>query len=424
MSALSERWQDNPVWLTLAQPNYRDFAVGNIPNLLGLWVQRTTVSWLAWELTHSGFWLGVASMAELAPSLLLAPLAGALADRYSRLRILRIVQSIVVMQALLLAGLLFADVLTLWSLLLVVFSHGVVVSFSQPARMALVPTLTAREHLTTAVSLNATIFNLARFLGPMLAGVGLVWGEPAWLLTGSAIAYAWFWHILWRLQLTEEHLATQSTGTALPQVWEELRQSIVDGLRYSCGHPLLAPWLVTFLALCVGGRQIAELLPGVSDLLFAQGAEGLALLSSGLGLGAVIGSIWMSQQRHADLPRVYRFSALGLLLALGLLVWSPSFWLALPCAVLVGATLMTGGIATQTTLQLEVEPALRGRMLSLYGVIIRGGPAVGALLIGTAADFVGLLWPVTIALLVAAGVLWWKLPRAPVSVSAPVSSNL
>lgn len=88
--ALIERWQKNPIHQALVQHPYREYVLSNIPNLLGLWIQRTTVSWLTWEMTHSGFWLGAISMAELAPSLLLAPIAGVFADRYSRIKVLRI----------------------------------------------------------------------------------------------------------------------------------------------------------------------------------------------------------------------------------------------------------------------------------------------------------------------------------------------
>jgi MFS family permease len=412
--ALIERWQKNPIHQALAQHPYREYALSNIPNLLGLWIQRTTVGWLTWEMTHSGFWLGAISMAELAPSLLLAPIAGVFADRYSRIKVLRITQGLIFLQALLFCLLLLNELLTIPALLGLVLIQGVVTSFAQPSRMALVSSMVPRQHLTSAVSLNAIIFNLARFLGPMLAGAGLVWLSPTILLGFSATGYCWFWGVLWYLKIQEEHVEqvrqTAPTG---------LIQSIRAGLHYARQHPLLGPWLAIFIILCLGVRQLAELLPGVSDLLFHQGVEGLALLSSGLGLGAVAGSLWMSQQPHEALPRIFRFSAWGLCLLLAILSWSPSFVLAVIVVAGCGLLLMVSGISTQTMLQLEVESQFRGRLLSLYGLVLRGGPAIGALLVGTTADWIGLEWPLTIAAALTGLVLWRMQAQIPNDTTQP-----
>ena len=168
-------------------------------------------------------------------------------------------------------------------------------------------------------------------------------------------------------------------------------------MHYARQHPLLGPWLAIFIILCLGVRQLAELLPGVSDLLFHQGVEGLALLSSELGLGAVAGSLWMSQQPHEALPRIFCFSAWGLYLLLAILSWSPSFVLAVIVVAGCSLLLMVSGISIQIMLKLEVESQFRGRLLILYGLVLREGPAIGALLVGTTADWSGLEWPLTTA---------------------------
>ena len=412
--ALIERWQKNPIYQALAQHPYREYVLSNIPNLLGLWIQRTTVGWLTWEMTHSGFWLGAISMAELAPSLLLTPVAGVFADRYSRIKLLRITQGLIFLQALLFCILLLNDLLTLPVLIGLVVIQGLVTSFAQPSRMALISSMVPRQHLTSAISLNAIIFNLARFLGPILAGAGLVWLNPTILLGCSATGYCWFWGILWYLKIQEKHVeqVRQTAPTSLIQ-------SIRAGLHYACQHPLLGPWLAVFVVLCLGVRQLAELLPGVSDLLFYQGVEGLAMLSSGLGLGAVTGSIWMSQQPYEALPRIFRFSTWGLCLLLAILSWSPSFVLAVVVVAGCGLLLMVSGISTQTMLQLEVESQFRGRLLGLYGLVLRGGPAIGALLVGTTADWIGLEWSLTIAAALTSLVLWRMFAQIPNNTAQP-----
>ena len=353
-------------------------------------------------------------MAELAPSLLLTPVAGVFADRYSRIKLLRITQGLIFLQALLFCILLLNDLLTLPVLIGLVVIQGLVTSFAQPSRMALISSMVPRQHLTSAISLNAIIFNLARFLGPILAGAGLVWLNPTILLGCSATGYCWFWGILWYLKIQEKHVeqVRQTTPTSLIQ-------SIRTGLHYARQHPLLGPWLAVFVVLCLGVRQLAELLPGVSDLLFYKGIEGLAMLSSGLGLGAVTGSIWMSQQPYEALPRIFRFSTWGLCLLLAILSWSPSFVLAVVVVAGCGLLLMVSGISTQTMLQLEVESQFRGRLLGLYGLVLRGGPAIGALLVGTTADWIGLEWSLTIAAALTSSVLWHMFAQIPNNTAQP-----
>ena len=152
------------------------------------------------------------------------------------------------------------------------------------------------QQLTSAVSLNTIIFNLARCLEPLLAGARLARLNPTILLGFSSTGYCWFWGVLWYLKIQEEHVeqVRQTAPTSLIQ-------SICTGLDYTHQHTLRGPWLAVFVILCLGIRQLAELLPGVSDLLFHQGVGGLALLSSGLRRVDLTGSIWMSQQPHEAL---------------------------------------------------------------------------------------------------------------------------
>jgi hypothetical protein len=177
-----------------------------------------------------------------------------------------------------------------------------VTSFAQPSRIALISSIVPAQQLTSAVSLNTIIFNLARFLEPLLAGAGLARLNPTILLGFSSTGYCWFWGVLWYLKIQEEHVeqVRQTAPTSLIQ-------SICTGLDYTHQHTLRGPWLAVFVILCLGIRQLAELLPGVSDLLFHQGVGGLALLSSGLRRVDLTGSIWMSQQPHEALLKFSNF---------------------------------------------------------------------------------------------------------------------
>jgi hypothetical protein len=159
------------VVLALAHRNYRIYAGGNAVSLVGIWMQRVAVGWLAWTLTHSGTWLGVMSMAEFFPVVFLSPLAGALADRRDRVGIIRVTQIAGSVEATLLAVLVYTHWITIELLLALTLLLGVFNAMAQPSRLALIPTLVDRAALPSALAINAIIFNSARFLGPAVAGV-------------------------------------------------------------------------------------------------------------------------------------------------------------------------------------------------------------------------------------------------------------
>ena len=157
--------------LAFAHRNYRVYASGNAVSLVGIWMQRVSVGWLAWTLTHSGAWLGIMSMAEFFPVVFLSPLAGVLADRRDRVRIIRVTQIAGSVEAILLAVLVYTGAISIWLLFALTFLLGVFNAMAQPARLALIPTLVDRPALASALAVNAIIFNAARFVGPAVAGI-------------------------------------------------------------------------------------------------------------------------------------------------------------------------------------------------------------------------------------------------------------
>jgi len=154
-----------------AHRNYRVYVAGNSVSLIGWWLERVAVGWLAWTLTHSGTWLGLIALADFLPVLFLSPFAGVLADRRDRVGTIRITQWVGCAQATLLAVLVTIDAMTIELLLTLVLLLGIASGFSQPSRLALIPTLVNRESLPSALAINSVVFNLARFIGPALAGV-------------------------------------------------------------------------------------------------------------------------------------------------------------------------------------------------------------------------------------------------------------
>ena len=392
---------------TLEHRNYRIYAAGNSVSLIGTWIQRIAVGWLTWQLTESGAWLGVVAFADLFPSVLIGPFGGAIADRISRLRIIAIAQTLAMIQAFALFALTASGLITIEILTALVLAQGIVVAFNQPARLALVPSLVPRADLATAVAINAIIFNLARFIGPAVAGLLIVTSGVAAAFAANTISFLAFLVALSQMKLDWARPEAAGLGAR-----RSLFGDVADGLSYTARHPGIGPMLalLTVLSICV--RPFVELLPGFIADVFGRGAEGLAILSSTMGVAAVISGLWLAQRGTTHgLATLVIAAVLGFAGAILGFVATDLFWVALPCVAIAGICMVIGGVGAQTLLQLSVDGAMRGRVMSLYGIIFRGGPAAGALIMGVISEATGLRWPLAAGVLITALVWAWTWRR-------------
>jgi len=387
---------------TLAHRNFGIYVAGSTVSLIGTWMQRIGVGWLAWELSHSGAILGLVAFADLFPTIVIGPFGGALADRFDRLRVMRIAQSLVMLQALSLFALTVSGLITVELLIGLVLLGGLVDGLNQPARLALAPSLVPRSDLATAVAINSIAFNLARFLGPALAGLVIVWWGVSTVFALNALTFVAFLFALARVRL--QPLALEGQGR------RSMLRAIADGVRYTGRHAGIGPLLLLHAILAVSARPFFELLPGFASDVFGRGASGLAMLGSAVGIGAVVGGLWLAQ-RHEESRLTNVALGSSFLVTLSVLTFSLTTWFsaALVAVTLAGFGMVVAGVGTQTLIQTSVDEAMRGRVLSLFGLIFRGGPAVGALLMGAASEFVGLQVPVaagTIIGLIASILIW------------------
>ncbi len=385
----------------LGSRNYRNYTIGNAVSLCGTWMQRVAVGWLAWQLTHSGTWLGIISTADLIAIALLGPIAGALADRVERLRVARLVQLAAAGQGLLLAALSISNLVTIGVLFALALLQGFINAVDGPTRLALVPTLVDRPGLSSALAINSIVFNLARFVGPVGAGLAIDHGGVALAFALNAASYLWFFAALMTVRLAHaEPLAAQ----------RGLLSATVEGVGYALRHRGLGPVLLLLLVSALGLRGAMELLPGFADAVFGRGAQGLAWLTAVTGLGAMAGGLWMIRRGGRGLVGLLVLHLLGSAVAIAGFAATHLFWLGLLCLFAAGFAMVVTGVSGQTLLQGAVDPAMRGRVMSLYGVIFRGGPALGALVMGLFSAHVGLQAPVIgAALFTACYWLWAKL---------------
>ncbi len=354
--------------------NYKMYAVGNAVSLVGIWMQRLAVGWLAWQLTHSTFWLGMIAAADLTATIVFSPLAGVLADRVDRMRLIQATQLATAMQAAVLAALTLSGAMTIALLFLLTLALGIANALNQPARLALVPSLVDQASLPAANAVSALAFNLARFLGPALAGAVINTAGVGAAFALNALGCLVFVATLQQVRLAPR--ASRREGAVL--------EAALAGYSYALRHPGIGRIIAVFTVTALSIRGFNELFPGFVDTVFARGPAGLAGLTAMIGLGALGGGLFMVRRSGvAGLTRLFMaHSALAAAAVLGFAA-TTSYWLALLCVLVWGFAVATTGIGAQTLIQSAVDPAMRGRVLGLYGMLFRGGVALNAVLMGS-----------------------------------------
>lgn len=381
------------------------FFGGSLLAWTGLWMQRIAVGWLAWDLSGSAFWLGVVAFADLFPAVVASPIAGAIADRMDRVRLTIAVQSVIVAQALLLAALTASGAISIPRLIALEFVLGVAQSFAQPARQSLLPGLVPREDLAGAVALNSLTFNVARFTGPACAGLMIVEASIALPIAANGLFYLIATASLLLLRVE----AADRVGHAPSR---SILGETMEGFRYAARHPGIGRIMAYAGVMGVLTRPFLELMPAFADGLFQRGAEGLAMLTSTTGLGALAaGLVFVLRGGIRGLTLISLVA--GLCMALGGLVMAATdlFALGLLGAAAAAAAQVVHGIAVQTLAQTASDRAMRGRVMSIWGLIVRACPAIGAIALGALAESIGLREAVLLFVALSLPVFLWGMRR-------------
>ncbi|MDH3239086.1 MAG: MFS transporter [Alphaproteobacteria bacterium] len=367
--------------------NYRLYVYGNLASTTGNWVQRVAMGWLTWELTHSGAWLGIIAFADLFPTFAIGLFAGAVADRMDALKMLRITQMFAILQALGLTAVTLTGHVTVEWLLFFALFRGIVIAFNRPPRMTLVYNIVGRQELSSAIAINSMIFNSTRFVGPMLGGgiVATLGAASAFAFNG--LSYAVFVAVLYVITITPTERPERKPTSIGAETWA--------GLRYAFGQEGILLGLIILLLTSLFVRPFTELLPGITSAVFDRGVNGYSVLLAFHGIGAMIGAFWLVQRGGAkEYAKVITGSLLVVSIALIVFATAGNFWVALPIMAITGAIFVILGVATQTLLQTTVATEFRGRVMAAYGIVARGAPSLGALIMGGLSEYLGLAAPV------------------------------
>jgi len=364
-----------------AHRDFRLFFAGQLVSLVGTWMQSVAQSWLVLELTNSPFKLGLIGTLQFGPVLFLSFFAGVLADRRPKRRLLIATQSVMCVQALLLAALVYSGHVQYWHVAVMASIYGVANTIDMPTRQAFIFEMVGRESLRSAIALNSAMFNGARVVGPALAGLVIArWGT----------ALAFFFNGLSFLAVIAALAALHAAGRPRASSGRAMRQEIAEGVRYALRTPRIALVMSLVMAVSAFLFNYNTLVPLLARDILRQDAHGFGLLMTALGGGAVAGAIVLASLGAERPPtQVLITAALTLGLATMLMASVPSFGVAVTLLVIMGFCGMLFMTGANTTVQLTVPDDLRGRVMSLHTLMFAGMTPVGAFLVGAITEAFG-----------------------------------
>jgi MFS family permease len=369
-------------WSAFRSRDFSLFWTAALVSNTGNWMQTITVPFVLDQMTHSTVWVGVGAFCSFFPSTVVGPLAGSLADRYSRRTVLMWAQAILMVSAFALWGTYAAGAATPWTILVCVIIGAIGAGITIASWQAFVTQLVPKESMLSAVRLNGMQFTGARAFGPALAGLVLAVLGPSTAFFFNAVTYLLVIGVLFVIAprpVASEH----GDGTVL----EHFR----EGWRYMRGRTALVLGVLGALVAALLGVSIVQLAEPFARNVLHEGAGAFGLLVGAYGVGAILGSFVMVGAGDAFRRSTLALVGFALFVAgevvLGL---APVYAVALVGLGAVGAAQVLSMVSCQTAIQVNVEEHFRGRVLSIYVMCFFAGTPVGALIGGIAADVVGL----------------------------------
>ncbi|MGB5106802.1 MAG: MFS transporter [Candidatus Zixiibacteriota bacterium] len=362
--------------------NYRLYFFGQAISITGTWMQSIALSWLIYRLTDSVFMLGLIGFVLHAPNFFFAPIAGVFADRTSRFKMFFTTQVLAMIQALTLATLVLTDTVQVWHIVALAGMLGVINSFDFPSRQSMVVLLVEdKNDLSNAIALNSSMVNLARVLGPSLAGVLIALIGEGWCFLLNGISYIAVLGCLSAMRLRPQE-ATKIIGN----VWGGFR----EGLSYAFNSPAIRAVLILLAFVSMVGMPYAALMPVFARDILHGDSRTLGFLMGATGLGAITAAIYLaSRQRVMGLEKMLAIASTCLGTGLIALSFIREFWIAMPFMYLIGIGMISQIAVSNTILQTLVDEDKRGRVISLYVAAHVGMLPFGNLITGTLASAIG-----------------------------------
>ena len=365
--------------------DYKLYWFGMCASTIGTWMQTVGQSWLVLELTDSPFLLGLESAVQYLPAVVLSLPAGCIADHVSKRRILVIAQSAMMICAFVLSALTYMGRVRFWHVAALSFISGCATAFDIPTRQSLMIQLVGREDLMSAISLNSALFNVARTVGPALAGLVLARysAATAFLLNGIS-----FLAIILALLMMRSPAVTMVHGQ--DEWYRRLRDDILEGVRFVASTPVALFVVVALFLVSVFAFNYQVLAPVIAKQVLGEGASGYGLLMSALGVGALVAALTMSYLSYrGPRPSMVMAGAFAAPLALTALGFASSLTTAMAFMAVYGWWMIAFVSHANSLLQYNTPDHLRGRVMGVYSVVLLGSAPAGAIYVGAVSGALG-----------------------------------
>ncbi len=369
---------------TLRALQYRNFQLffsGQMVSLIGTWMQNVAEAWLVYRLTGSSVLLGAIGFSSQIPSFVFSPLAGIVADRYSRRRVVIATQTSAMLLAFVLSAVVLSGVVRVWHIFVLAALLGVVNAFDIPARQSFMVEMVGRNDLMNAIALNSSMFNASRVVGPAIAGILVASIGEGWCFFANAVSYI---AVIVGLLLMElpPYEKVKHEGSPLAH--------IIEGFRWVIHNTPVHAILMLLGVLSLTGMPYLVLMPIFADRILHGGATALGTLMGATGVGALIGALLLASRKSLKgLGTWIAISASSFGVCLIAFAFSRWYWVSLATLVPVGFTMMIEMGSSNTLIQSMVPDRLRGRVMSVYAMMFMGMGPIGSLAAGYAADRIG-----------------------------------
>jgi len=388
-------------WRALRHRNFRLFFGGQTISLIGTWMTRIATAWLVYRLTHSALLLGTVSFAGQIPTFIFAPFAGVWIDRWNRRQVLVWTQTLAMVQSFALAGLTFSGHITIHWILFLSVMQGIINAFDMPGRQSfMVQMVEDRADLSNAIAINSSMVNVARLIGPSLAGILIAATNEGWCFLIDGISYVAVIASLLMMRVHIPAIRRKATST-----FHEMK----EGWSYVSGFLPIRTILLLFALVSLMGMPFVVLMPVFAATVLHGGPHTLGFLMGAMGVGALVSALSLAARRSVRglirmIPVAAGVFGLGLI-GFGL---SRTFWLSMAMVLVAGAGMMQGMASSNTIIQTLTSEDKRGRVMSYYTMAFVGMAPFGSLLAGAMAHAMGAPWTVILnGAVVVLGAAWF-----------------
>ena len=381
---LPGRFDPRQMFAALGHRNYRLFFSGQGISLIGTWMQRVAVQWLVYRMTGSVFMLGLVGFLGQIPSFVIAPFAGVVADRRERRNLLIIIQSLAMVQALILSVLVLTNTIQIWHIVILSLFLGLINSFDIPIRQSFTIEMVEANggrDLGNAIAMNSSLVNMAKLVGPSVAGIliGLVGEGLCFLL--NAVSYIAVIASLLAMNIKSRKVVARGTD-----VFYDLK----EGFEYSLRFGPIKYILFILAVISLMGNPYMVLMPVFAKKVLHGGPHTLGFLMGSTGCGALIGALYLAS-RNTVRGLIRRIWTASLLFGIAIIGFSFStvLWLSMFSLMLAGFGMIVQMAASNTVLQTVVDDKMRGRVMSFYTMALMGMTPFGSLFAGAMAEKIG-----------------------------------